>query len=143
MNIRSTRQAALLAFAALGLAACIGIRIESGVRDADRHFDRARDEIAGLESRDPGRSRRAHRLCVLIHDRRDGELVRLSVPLWMVDLAMDLGSEAERHENRNGHRDLEDRYEVDWRSLRDIGRFGPGLIASVEGDDDRILVWLR
>ncbi len=143
VNARRIRQLAVLALAALGLGACIGLRIENGVRNADRDFDRARDEIARLESRDPGRRSRAHRLCLLIHDRNEGDLVRLSVPLWMVDLAMDAGEQAERHERREGRRDLEDRYDVDWRSLRDIGRFGPGLIASVEGDDDRILVWLR
>lgn len=143
MNARLTRQAPVLALAVLGLGACIGIRIESGVRDADRRFDRARDDIARLESRDPDRTGPARRLCVLVYDRRGGDLVRLSVPLWMVDLAMDLGEGAERHERRRGHGDIEDRYDIDWRSLRDIGRFGPGLLVSLEGDDDRVLVWLR
>jgi len=143
VNARLTRQTALLAFVVLGLGACIGIRVESGVRDADRRFDRARDEIARLENHDPGRPRRANRLCLLIHDQDDGDLVSLSVPLWMVDLAMDLGRQAERHESRHAGRDLEDRYDVDWRALRDLGRFGPGLIAALEGDGDRVLVWLR
>jgi hypothetical protein len=143
VNARLTRQTAVLAFAVLGLGACIGIRIESGVRDADRQFDRARDEIASLERHDPDRTRRSHRLCLLIHDRRDGDLVRLSVPLWMVDLAMDLGRRAERNEHRHDGRDLEDKYDVDWRALRDLGRFGPGLVAALEGDGDRVLIWLR
>ena len=143
VNARLTRQTAALALATLGLGACIGLRIEHGVRNADRDFERARDEIASLERHDPGRTRRPNSLCLLIHNREDGDLVRLSVPLWMVDLAMDMGEQSERHERRADRRDFEDRYDVDWRSLRDIGRFGPGLIASVEGDDDRILVWLR
>ncbi|MDH4197542.1 MAG: hypothetical protein OEW05_09065, partial [Candidatus Aminicenantes bacterium] len=65
--------------------------------------------------------------------------VRISVPLWMAELAMDIGIETERHHDF----DLEERYDVDWRALRDLDRFGPGLLVAVASDHDRVLIWLE
>lgn len=130
---------ATLALVLLTLAGCVGIRIERGVRNADAYFDRAEREIARVALHRHDGHGRAHRLHLLAYDRREDELVRISVPLWMVELAMDIGGQAERHHH---DMDIEERYDVDWRALRDLARFGPGLLAAVASDHDRVLVWL-
>lgn len=124
--------------AALSFAACIGVRVEH-VDDPEPVFDRAEREIAALE-RDPGRGP-ADRLKVLAYGADDGELVRVSVPLWIVEAALDLGLRGDRDRGDDG--DLRGRYDLEWTAVRDIGRFGPGLLVSVEGEDDRVLVWLK
>lgn len=134
---------AILALTLMATAGCIGVRIERGVRHADAYFDRAERDIARLERHRDSGHRHVHRLHLLAYDRHEGELVRVSVPLWMVELAMDVGEEAERQDLRHHHDiDIEQRYDVDWRALRDLSRFGPGLLAAVASDHDRVLVWL-
>jgi len=139
VTTRTRLRLAALALVFLGLAGCVGVHIQRGVHNADAYFDRAEREIARLERHREDGLGRVHRLHLLIHDRREGELVRLSVPLWMVELAMDIGGETERHHHDF---DIEERYDVDWRALRDVARFGPGLLAAVASDHDRVLIWL-
>jgi len=130
---------ALLALVLLALSGCIGVQVHRGVRNADAHFEQAERQIARLARLREEGGCRVHRLHLLAYDRREGELVRISVPLWMAELAMDIGEEAERHHH---DMDIEERYDVDWRALRHLARFGPGLLAAVTSDHDRVLVWL-
>lgn len=133
-------RAAGLALAALCLTACVSVRLERGVGNADRQFRKAYAEIARIESSRHGRAGRPHRLCVLVHDAAEGELVRVSVPMWLVKAGLSLGADAARHEHG---RSAADRYDLEWSAIGDLGRYGPGLLASVEEDEARVLVWLR
>ena len=139
MEKRTRLQAAALVLILLGLTGCIGIQVRHGVRDADAYFGRAEREIARLERNFTPKPCRVHKLHLLAYDRRDRELVRISVPLWMAELAMDLGVETGRRHDF----DFEERYDVDWRRLQDLDRFGPGLLVSVASDRDRLLIWLE
>lgn len=130
---------ATLGLILLALGGCVGIRVQRGVHNADAYFDQAERQIDRLARHREDGHHRVDRLHLLAYDRREGELVRISVPLWMVELAMDIGGEAERHHHDI---DIEERYDVDWRALRDLARFGPGLLAAVTSDHDRVLVWL-
>ncbi len=140
MKTRTGLRLAAPALIVLGLAGCVGVHVQRGVRNADAYFARAERDIARLERHRGAEHVRVHRLHILAHDRRQGELIRLTVPLWMVRLAMDIGREAERHHHDF---DIEERYDVDWRALRGITRFGPGLLAAVDGIHDRVLIWLE
>jgi hypothetical protein len=137
--IQTRLWAATLALVLLALSGCIGVQIHRGVRDPEAYFERAEREIARLARLREDRPGRVHRLHVLAYDRRDGELVRVSVPLWMAELAVDIGEHADRDHHDI---DIEERYDVDWRALRRLDRFGPGLLAAVTSDRDRLLVWL-
>jgi len=126
----------------LFFTACIGIHFDNNVHNVDAYFVRARAEIAKLEARDPDRSRRAHRLCLLIHDASEDRVVRLSVPLWLVNLGLDFAEKAERRDHREGF-DYQERYDLEWKAIKDLGQFGRGLLVSVEEENDRILVWMK
>jgi len=120
--------------------ACIGIRVEHGVRDADAYFEKAYREISRIEGADPVRSRRAHRLCLLIHDAEENQVVRLSVPIWIVDACLAAGMQA----LDNGHDyDAREHFDLDWKAVKDLGQYGPGLLVAVEEERDRILIWLK
>ena len=140
MNTSAPTRAAGLALLALSLTACISVRTESGIRNADRQFEKAYAEIARIDGTRSGEARRPHRLCVLVHDAEAGELVRVSVPMWLVDAGLSLGADASRH----GHGgSVRDRYDLEWSAIKDLGRYGRGLLASVEEEDARVLVWLK
>ena len=128
----------MVALAGLGLlqAACL-VEIRH-VRDADAAFRAARQEVA----RDEGRPGRPHRINVLVFDPSDGELVKVSMPLW---LARKVQGHIHWQDNEGGDtgdrvaRRLARRVTVD-----DLAKAGRGLLADVEDDDgSQVLVWLR
>jgi hypothetical protein len=142
MNVNTSAPARVagLAIVALSLTACISVRSESGVRNADRQFERAYAEIARIEGIRSGEVRRPRRLCVLVHDQQEGELVRVSIPMWLVEAGLSLGADASGHKHG---RPAGDRYDLEWSAIKDLGRYGRGLLASVEEEKARVLVWLK
>lgn len=133
---RGRSAAAGLALLAVLQAGCL-VEIHH-VRDAEAAFRSARAEV----ERDQGRHGRAHRLNVLVFDPGDGELVRVSLPMW---LARKVQGRIHWGEAPAGDRD--DRLERRLAShlhVEDLAAAGPGLIADVEDEDGgQVLVWLR
>jgi len=130
-----------LAVAALSLgeAACL-VQI-THVTDPRPIFGEARAEAERLTGR-PGR---AHELNVLVWNRDDRELVRVSLPMWIV-------RKAERHidwdndDAFDGDRRAKDHVREALRHVRleDLDKAGVGILAEVEEDGgDQVLVWLR
>jgi hypothetical protein len=140
MKTGSRIRLAAVAGLVLILTGCFGLDIESGVRDPDAYFAKAHREIESLGRNGRGRDRRAHTLCLLVYDRGERQVVRLSVPMWIVEAGVDAGA-AESHGRRDF--DLGKRYDVDWRAIKDLGSFGPGLLVSIEDEKDRVLIWLK
>jgi hypothetical protein len=135
------RRAALLSVAAvtlgLGQAACL-VQI-THVSDPGPIFEAARGEAERLS----GRKGRAHELNVLVWSPQDRQLVRVSLPMWIVRRAEhridwdadDLGPESARDGMKRALRGIR---------LEDIEKAGLGVLAEVEQDDgEQVLVWLR
>ena len=105
----------------------------SHARDPSAAFREARAEAERLQ----GGKGPAHRLHVLAYDPKDRELVRVSLPMWMVrkagdeDLDVDAG---------HGHtRDVVKRH----ARLEDLEKAGLGILIEVQEDGgERVLVWL-
>lgn len=131
---------ALLLTALPFLAACFGLEIESGVRDPEAYFARAEREIASLAKKGPRESLRANTLCLLVYDGGDDQVIRFSVPLWIVKDGLDLGEEGShgRHDS-----DIAKRYDMEWQAIKDLGSYGPGLLVSIEEEDNRVLIWTK
>jgi len=129
-----------LAIAALSLgeAGCL-VQI-THVADPRPIFGEARAEAERLTGR-PGR---AHELNVLVWNRDDRELVRVSLPMWIV-------RRAERHidwddDGFDGDRRAKDHVREALRHVRleDLEKAGLGILAEVEEEGgDQVLVWLR
>jgi hypothetical protein len=153
-----------LVVAALSLseAACL-VQI-THVADPRPIFSAARVEAERLTGR-PGR---AHELNVLVWNRVDGELVRVSLPMWLVRKAErridwrdewkqendgGLGGAERPPAQRAGEgfipersKDASDHVRNALRHVRleDIEKAGLGILAEVEEDGgDQVLVWLR
>jgi nucleoside-diphosphate-sugar epimerase len=109
------------------------------VSDPSPLFREARAEAARLAGR-PGPARE---LNVLVWDRDDGELVRVSLPMWIVRKAerrIDWRNEVESDDGVQDHV----RHALRRVRLEDIEKAGLGVLAEVEEDGgDQVLVWLR
>jgi hypothetical protein len=129
-----------LAVAALSLgeAACL-VQI-THVADPRPIFGEARAEAERLTGR-PGR---AHELNVLVWNHRDRELVRVSLPMWIVRRAegrIDWHDEAFDADHRTTDHV---RNALRHARLEDIENAGLGILAEVEEEGgDQVLVWLR
>jgi hypothetical protein len=131
--MRRASLAGILAAAVLA-AGCL-VEIEK-VDDPGAAFAKARAEVARVQCR-PGQP--GH-LEVLVYDRAERQLVRASLPMWLVrkmddhddiDLDFDEGGEAARRVRSR-------------LRLEDIERAGRGILVEVEEEDgDQVLVRLR
>ena len=108
------------------------------VRNPEPMFRAARAQAA----RHAGRPGPAHQLNVLAYDPSDHQLVRVSLPMWLVrkadhhgDWDIDLDDERGERAQRALKRHLR---------MRDLERAGLGILVEVEEDDgERVLVWLQ
>ena len=118
------------------LAAGCLVEVEK-VSDPQAVFSRARADAARAH-RQPGRP--GH-LEVLVYDRAEGQLVRASLPMWLVrkiddgdEIDLDLGDEGGEAAERLRSR----------LRLKDIEQAGRGILVEVEEEGgDQVLVWLR
>lgn len=139
-NWKRVIKVAAAVFVPFLLSACFGISIQEDVKNPSRYFKRARSRIEEIQSRYSHIKQRPHHVHLLIYEGSDCKLVRLSVPLWLVNGCLELGMEAAEKENEF---DFEDRYDFDWRAIKDLGQFGKGLLVEVEDEEDWILIWLE
>jgi len=124
--------AALAAVAGMG---CVSIH---HVDDPTAAIGAARAEAQRLQQQ-PGH---AHRINVLVFDPDDGEMVRVSLPIWLAskfEHQAGLGAEAGRAMDRGVGAELARHI-----TLKELAAAGRGLIADVEDEDgSQVLVWLR
>ncbi|MEW5902082.1 MAG: hypothetical protein AB1715_11515 [Acidobacteriota bacterium] len=120
---------------------CLSIQVASNVDDPDRYFRRAYSQIESLHKEYPGREGAVHSLQLLVYDGSDRKVVRIGVPMWLVNACLKAGTEAAEHDSDD--LDFEKQYEIAWRSVRDLDKIGPGLLVEVVDEQDRVLVWLR
>jgi hypothetical protein len=136
MNERHLRLSRMAATALLaGLTAGCLVEIDR-VADPGPAFAQARREAARYQ----GRSGPAHYVNVLVYDHDEGQLVRVSVPMWLArkvardkdGLDLDLGDgRAERTVRRH-------------LRFEDLERAGLGVLVEVEEEGgDLVLVWLK
>jgi len=120
--------ASVVILASLSLGACL-VEIHH-LDDPGPAFARAHADADRLQ----GRAGHPHRVNVLVFDRDEQQLVRVSVPFWLArkmakDGEIDLG-EVDGHVHRH-------------LRLRDLEEAGLGVLVEVEEDEgDRVLVWL-
>ena len=129
------RRSAILILAALLQAGCL-VQVPH-VTDATGAFREARAEALRFQGK-PGPARQ---LNVLVYDPGDGELVRVSVPMWLakkaaghVDWDVDLDAEDEDTVGRIKRR----------VPIEALEKAGLGIMAEVDEDGgEQVLVWLR
>jgi hypothetical protein len=133
------RRAAILmvAMAAVLETGCL-VQITK-VTDPGPLFEQARLEAG----RYAGRPGRAHEVNVLVYEKDEGQLVRVSVPIWLVKK---LEEHADRGDIDMGDADLDHVRRVVRRRIKveDLEKAGLGTLVEVnEEDGEQVLVWLK
>ena len=127
----------MVAMAALLETGCI-VQITK-VSDPRPMFQQARLEAA----RYAGRPGRAHEVNVLVYEADEGQLIRVSLPLWLVKKMehhvdwddIDVDDEGAEHVKRVLKRRIR---------LEDIEKAGLGMLVEVDEEDgEQVLVWLK
>jgi hypothetical protein len=109
------------------------------VANPARAFDEARAEAARVQ----GRQGPARSLQVLVYDPGDRELVRVSLPMWIVrKLDHEVDWDDDEWDENGGDKV---RHALRGRiSLRDLEKSALGTLIEVEEEDgEQVLVWLR
>jgi hypothetical protein len=111
------------------------------VADPGPIFQQARLEAGRLAGK-PGR---AHEVNVLVYEPDEGQLIRVSMPIWLVkkleqhadrgDIDIDLDDDEARHVRRVLKRRLR---------MEDVEKAGLGTLVEVDEEDgEQVLVWLK
>jgi hypothetical protein len=133
--------AALTALAALSASGCFSLRIQENVNDPSPYFQRAYAQIEKIHQNDPERAGHPHRLYLLIYDGAERKLVKMGLPLWVVEAG--LKPEKDSADCRRRDFQLGHRYNIAWRSIIDVSQLGPGLLVEVVDEKAKILIWLK
>ncbi|MBM3285048.1 MAG: hypothetical protein FJY81_04185, partial [Candidatus Aminicenantes bacterium] len=78
------------------LTGCIGVRIIGGVEDSAPHFRKGRARIEAIHRNHPDRQGQARRLRLLIHDGSSRKVIKLSIPVWIVEACLKAGEKEVR-----------------------------------------------
>ena len=109
------------------------------VTDPRPMFEQARLEA----NRYAGRPGRAHEVNVLVYERDEGQLIRVSVPIWLVKK---MESHVDWNDGDLHDDDMDHVRRVLKRRLRveDLEKAGLGTLVEVEEEDgEQVLVWLK
>jgi hypothetical protein len=120
----------------LTLSSCLFVSVETESGQVEAVFTRAREEILGLTlscsiSEKPGKFK------MLVYDPEEAQLVRITLPLWLVRKG--LRQEIEQ----TGSARRQD-FEFDVKAFNQaIQQLPRGLVAEVWTDREKMLLWLE
>ena len=137
-NLRRIIQGFLILVLVMLVSGCFTVRIIKNVEDPDPYFDRAYEKIERIHRRHPNREGRSRRINVLIYEEQEHELVKISAPFWFVNTCMDIGIKDSDDESF----DIDERYDIDWRDIKELERIGPGLLVEIDDEQNKVLIWL-
>lgn len=129
-----------IALLPLFLTACLGLHIMENVKNPKRYFKKAYRQIERIHNLYPERKSKPHSIYILIYEKLENKLIKVSAPFWMVNGCWDLGIWAAE---RDDYFDFGERYDIDWREIGDLNKIGPGLLVEVDDEQSKILIWLE
>ena len=137
-NLRRITQGLLILVMVTLVSGCFTVRIIKNVENPDRYFDKAYGKIERIHERHPNREGRSRRIHLLIYKETDRELVKISAPFWLINSCMDIGIKDSDDESF----DIDERYDIDWRDIKELEQIGPGLLVEIDDEQNKILIWL-
>jgi len=121
-------------------SACFYVRVVEDVKNPESYFTKAYKRIERIHERYPNRNGHSSEINVLVYEKSNGKLIKVTAPIWFVNTCMDIGVQAGEKE---GEFDFEKKYDFDWRGLKDFKKIGPGLLVEVVDEDNKILIWIE
>jgi hypothetical protein len=124
------------------LNGCFIIQIQEGVDYPSQIFKQAQDEIKKIQIKYSKKNVRAHKMNILVYDGESRDLVRISLPIWLVNLGLKTGLKYAEHDVAKTSSHYID---IDWEKLQNLSELEPGLLVEVEDLEEKshVLIWLR
>ncbi len=137
-KIRNT----LLILIALTFTACPELSVSHVDGFPHEAFQAAENQIASITTANPNREGEATEMHLLVFDGEDGDLVRITMPLTIVEWGVDIAKANVDADDFDG---LEGQLNpLEHMSPEDLRKLGPGLLVQVddEAEDSHVLIWL-
>ncbi|MCX8159651.1 MAG: hypothetical protein N3G18_01810 [Candidatus Saccharicenans sp.] len=120
----------------LTLSSCLVVAVEKTESQADLEWQNTRHRVMQL-SLHSSSSDRPHRLKMLVYDPNQAQLLRISLPFWLIKKGL-------KPEDANAARPHDQDFEFDMNGFgRAVGEMPPGFLAEVMTDRERVLLWLE
>jgi len=134
-KIRNT----FLILIALAFTACPQLSVSHVDGFPHEAFQTAKQQIASIANRNPNRSGEATEMHLLVFDGEDGDLVRIVMPLTVVEWGGDIAKANVDSDDFEGQLNP-----LEHMSPQDLRKLGPGLLVQVddENEDSHVLIWL-
>ncbi|MCP2520342.1 hypothetical protein NLC82_04155 [Candidatus Aminicenantes bacterium AC-335-A11] len=124
------------------LNGCFVLQIQENVKYPSRVIEKAKNEIQKIHEKYPERKHIAHKLNLLVYDGESRDLIRISAPMWLVELILKMGLKHAKYEIENSTSSY---FDIDWSKFTNLSELGPGLLLEVEDleENTSILIWLE
>jgi len=135
-KMRRMALGAVLAALSIASSGCY-LWVDRAPTNLERSRRRAQAKVERLESRPAGERGKPHSLKLWAYDRGDDQLVKLSVPIWVVKK---IAAHVEKDEDEGATEDDLQRYHI---KVEDVLNGHRGLLVRVDSEDEEVLAWLE
>jgi len=129
----------------LYLSGCLYVDVIENVKNPERYFREAYREIARIPRYRFHRNTRPEQLHVLVYERSERKIVKVILPVGLVDSCSDLEHWIEEECDEFGFEKRYDlkRYKLNKKKFRNLQRKSPGYLAEFKDKDSKVLIWLK
>jgi hypothetical protein len=124
------------------LNGCLIFQLQENVKYPSRVFEKAKSRINEIHAKYPERKGIVHRVNMLIYDGESRDLIRISVPMWLVNLCLKVGL---KYAEYDIEKSTSPYFDLNLKKLTDLSELGPGLLLEVEDleENTHVLIWLE
>ncbi len=123
---------AILPFILL-MSGCFLVEVKQNVKNPDKYFRKAFQKIDRLHSMYPERRGPVSDICILVFEKSEQQLVRVTASMWLVDAGM----------NYCDTYDIDTDCDFDIHSIEKLRDLGPGLLVEADTEDSKVLIWIE
>ena len=127
------------------LSGCLYVDVIDNVKNPDRYFREANREIAQIQRNRRPRNHRAEQLHVLVYEKSERKIVKVILPVGIVDSVSDLEHLVQEECDEFGFKKRYDlkKYKINRKKFRNLHRKSPGYLAEFKDKDSKVLIWLK
>ena len=115
------------------MTGCFCVEVKNDVRNPDKYFRKAYQEIESVEKMYPERRGPVSTVYILVYERSERQLIRVIAPMWIIDAGMDFADTY----------DVDTDCDFEFHEIKKLRDIGPGMLVEVDGEDSKVLIWLE
>ena len=127
------------------LSGCLYVDVIDNVKNPERYFREAHREISRIPRSRNHRKHRAEQLHILVYEKSERKIVKVILPVGIVDSCSDLEHWIEEECDEFGFEKRYDlkKYRLNRKKFRNLKRKNPGYLAEFKDRDSTVLIWLK